>query len=67
METISFTIPFGDTSDPRKIAADLANDLSFKSWMLEKSSRVTDDEGIAATLFTVKGWTDSLEDENTGG
>ena len=57
METINFTIPFGDTSDPEKIAAEIARDLQFRSWMLRKSEEGAEDEGVAAVKFTVMGWT----------
>ena len=57
METINFTIPFGDTSDPEKIAAEIARDLQFQSWMLRESEEGAEDEGIAAVKFTVMGWT----------
>lgn len=57
METISFTIPFGDTSDPEKVAAEIARDLQFCNWMVSKSDDGVEDEGIAATKFTLMGWT----------
>ena len=57
MEYISFVIPFGDTSDPNKIAEKIAKDLQFRSWFLRKEKKNNADEGIAATTFTLSGWT----------
>jgi hypothetical protein len=56
MEQISFVIPFGDTSDPEKIAEQIAKDLQFLSWFVRKEEK-GDDEGVAATTFTLSGWT----------
>lgn len=56
METISFVIKFGDTTDPRKVAKEIANDLRFCDWMLKKSKKQASDEGIAATRYTIEGW-----------
>jgi len=56
MEQISFIIPFGDTSDPEKVAEQIAKDLQFLSWFIRKEEK-GDDEGIAATTFTLMGWT----------
>ena len=57
METINFTIPFGDTADPQKIAAEIAESLQFCDWMFRKSDEPAEDEGIAAVKFTIMGWT----------
>tara|TARA_Y100000114_G_scaffold27188_1_gene22891 strand:- start:1147 stop:1329 length:183 start_codon:yes stop_codon:yes gene_type:complete len=57
METINFTIPFGDTADPLKIAAEIAESLQFCDWMLRKSEDSAEDDGIAAVKFTIMGWT----------
>jgi hypothetical protein len=57
METINFTIPFGDTSDPQKIATEIAESLQFCDWILKKSDDSVADEGIAATKFMIMGWT----------
>ena len=57
MEQISFVIPFGDTSDPNKIAEKIAKDLQFRSWFVREEEKNNDDEGIAATTFTLMGWT----------
>lgn len=56
METINFTIPFGDTADPKKIATEIAESLQFCDWILKKSDDSADDEGIAATKFVLMGW-----------
>ena len=39
MEQISFVIPFGDTTDPQKVAKKLAKELQFCEWMLTKSKK----------------------------
>ena len=57
MEQISFVIPFGDTSDPEKIAEQMAKDLQFLVWFVKKDKKNNDDEGVAATTFTLSGWT----------
>ena len=57
METINFTIPFGDTADPEKVASEIAKDLQFQSWMLRKSEEGAEEEGNAAIKFTLMGWT----------
>ena len=57
METINFTIPFGDTTDPQKIAAEIAESLQFQNWMLRESEEGAEDEGVAAVKFTIMGWT----------
>ena len=56
MEQIFFTIPFGDTADPNRVAAKLAKELQFCSWMFRKTESSDDDEGIAATKFVLMGW-----------
>ena len=56
METINFTIPFGDTADPKKIATEIAESLQFCDWMLRKSEEFCEDDGIAATKFMIMGW-----------
>jgi hypothetical protein len=56
MEQISFVIPFGDTTDPKKVAKKLAQELQFRQWYVKKAER-GDDEGVAATTFTLMGWT----------
>jgi hypothetical protein len=57
MEYISFTIPFGDTSDPNKIAEKIAKELQFRSWFVKQEEKNNDDDGVAATTFTLMGWT----------
>ena len=57
METINFTIPFGDTSDYRKVAEKIAKDLLFCSWMVRAAKKSSDDDGIAADNFILMGWT----------
>ncbi len=57
MEQISFVIPFGDTSDPEQIAAGIAKDLQFLSWFVKQEEKNSDDDGVAATTFTLSGWT----------
>lgn len=57
METINFTIPFGDTADPQKIAKEIAESLQFCDWMVRKTDDAAEDEGIAAVKFTLMGWT----------
>lgn len=57
MEQISFVIPFGDTSDPNKIAEKMAKELQFRSWFVRKEEKNNDDDGVAATTFTLMGWT----------
>ena len=57
MEYISFVIPFGDTSDPNKIAEKIAKELQFRSWFVRKEEKNNDDDGVAATTFTLMGWT----------
>ncbi len=57
MEQICFTIPFGDTTDPKKIALGMAKELQFCSWMVRKTDNYDSDEGIAATKFVLMGWT----------
>ena len=56
METINFTIPFGDTSDPKKVAEEIARDHQFRSWFLRKSEDSSDEEGVAVVKFTIMGW-----------
>ena len=56
METINFTIPFGDTADPQKIAEEIAKSLQFCDWMLSKSEEFYEDGGIAATKSMIMGW-----------
>jgi len=56
METINFTIAFGDTTDPKKIATEIAESLQFYEWILRKSDDSADDEGVAATKFVIMGW-----------
>jgi hypothetical protein len=56
MEQISFVIPFGDTSDPNKIAEKIAKELQFRSWFVREEEK-GDDDGVAATTFTLSGWT----------
>tara|TARA_Y100000593_G_C4118036_1_gene241231 strand:- start:325 stop:507 length:183 start_codon:yes stop_codon:yes gene_type:complete len=58
MEQISFVIPFGDTTDPQKVAKKLAKELQFCEWMLTKSKKNDADEGIAVTRFILSGWTE---------
>jgi len=58
MEQISFVIPFGDTSDPKKVAKKMARELQFCDWMLQKSEKPHHEEGIAATKFILSGWTE---------
>jgi hypothetical protein len=53
MEQISFVIPFGDTSDPNKIAEKIAKELQFRSWFVREEEK----DGVAATTFTLSGWT----------
>jgi len=57
MEIINFTIPFGDTADPQKIAEEIAKSLQFCDWMVRKSDDSAEDEGVAATKFVIMGWT----------
>ena len=56
-EQISFMIPFGDTSDPNKIAEKIAKELQFRSWFVREEEKNNDDDGVAATTFTLMGWT----------
>ena len=58
MEQISFVIPFGDTSDPKKVARKMAKELQFSDWMLQRSEKPDHEEGIAATKFILSGWTE---------
>jgi|TARA_R110000796_G_scaffold218882_1_gene334822 hypothetical protein len=57
MERIFFTIPFGDTADPEKVAGKIAKDLQFRSWHVKITDSANDDDDIAATRFVVIGWT----------
>jgi hypothetical protein len=56
METISFMIKFGDTTDPKKVAKKIAADLEFCEWMLKKTDRNSEEDGVAAVTYTVEGW-----------
>lgn len=56
METISFMIKFGDTTDPKKVAKKIAEDLKFCDWMLKKTDRSSAEDGVAAVTYTVEGW-----------
>ena len=57
MEMIYFTIPFGDTSDPQKVAARLAKNLQFCSWRVKVSKPAAVSDGVATTRFILMGWT----------
>jgi len=57
MERIFFTIPFGDTADPEKVAEKIAEGLQFRSWHVKITDGDDDDDGIAATRFVLVGWT----------
>ena len=50
-------IPFGDTSDPNKIAEKIAKELQFRSWFVGEEQKNNNDDGVAATTFTLMGWT----------
>ena len=57
MEMIYFTIPFGDTADPQKVAETLAKSLQFCSWHIKISKPAAIDDGAAVTRFILMGWT----------
>ena len=56
MEQIFFTIPFGDTTDPKTVAEGMARELQFSSWMYRKTDSYYSEEGLAATKFVLMGW-----------
>ena len=56
MEQISFVIPFGDTTDPKEVAKKMAKEVQLRQWYFKKEER-GNDEGVAATTFTLMGWT----------
>ena len=56
METVSFTIKFGDTSDPHQLARQIAEELDLRSWTVKESDSPSEDEGIAATKYVIQGW-----------
>tara|TARA_A100001011_G_C13637328_1_gene566352 strand:+ start:276 stop:461 length:186 start_codon:yes stop_codon:yes gene_type:complete len=56
-ELIHFTIPYGDTSDPKIRAKKMANELNFSLWMLTLVKDCVDD-GIISTTWRLEGWHD---------
>ena len=58
-ECIYFTIPFGDTTDPTIIAAGIASELNFQSWMV-RQVRDEVDEGLVSTKWWLEGWETSF-------
>ena len=56
-EIIHFSVPFGDTSDPKIKAKQMAKELNFSLWML---TMVKDsiNEGLISTTWRLEGWQD---------
>ena len=56
-EIIHFSIPFGDTSDPKVKAKKMARELNFSSWMLTMVKDCVS-EGLISTTWRLEGWQD---------
>jgi len=54
-EMICFNVAYGDTSDPRKKAEKMANELDFSSWVLTQVCDEVDD-GLISTKWRLEGW-----------